>query len=92
VWNLNLSEAAFLAGLPQSPTKFSPFGQDPSEAFVRQREVLRLMRVNKYISEEEQIQSSNQRITFIPKKDRDQSAPFVMMSEISWSTNTEKRW
>ena len=43
VGDLTLAEAAFLAGLPQSPTRFSPFGATPDLGFERQREVLFLM-------------------------------------------------
>jgi len=46
VGSLNLAEAALLAGLPKSPTKYSPFGPNPDYAIERQREVIRLMRIN----------------------------------------------
>ncbi|MDP1709990.1 MAG: transglycosylase domain-containing protein [bacterium] len=78
VWDLNLAESAFIAGLPKSPTKYSPFGQDPSEAFVRQKEVLYLMKVNKYISEDERAEAEGQRITFVPKRTEIKAPHFVM--------------
>jgi 1A family penicillin-binding protein len=43
VTDLNLSEAALLAGLPAAPTEYSPFGNHPEKAFIRQKEVLRRM-------------------------------------------------
>ncbi len=76
--DLNLAESAFLAGLPKSPTKYSPFGQDPGESFVRQREVLHLMKVNKYITDAERIEAENQRITFVPKRIEIKAPHFVM--------------
>ncbi len=40
---LNLAEAALLAGLPQRPTAYSPFGAYPEAAKSRQEHVLKLM-------------------------------------------------
>ena len=39
--DLTLPEAALLAGLPQAPTRYSPFGSSPENAKARQKEVLR---------------------------------------------------
>jgi penicillin-binding protein 1C len=50
---LSLAEAALLAGLPQAPSRYSPFGSDPQAAKNRQREVLRRMLEDGYITEEE---------------------------------------
>lgn len=41
--DLSLAEAALLAGLPQAPSKYSPFQSDQSAAKNRQAEVLRRM-------------------------------------------------
>jgi len=51
--DLNLAEAALLAGLPQAPTKFSPFGAHPEYAKGRQSTVLRRMVEDNKISKEE---------------------------------------
>jgi len=40
---LSLAESALLAGLPQSPTLYSPFGSNPEKAKERQEYVLYLM-------------------------------------------------
>ena len=50
---LTLSEATLIAGLPQSPTRYSPFGAHPELAKIRQMEVLNQMVQNKYITQEE---------------------------------------
>lgn len=78
VGELNLAEAAFLAGLPQSPTKFSPFGTDPSLAFARQREVLHLMVINRYITREQQTEALNTSLTFVPNRTEIKAPHFVM--------------
>ena len=46
---LNLDEAALLAGLPQAPSVYDPFVR-PADALARRDEVLRAMRVNGYIT------------------------------------------
>lgn len=51
--DLTLSEATLIAGLPQSPTRYSPFGAHPELAKERQKEVLTQMVKNGYISQEE---------------------------------------
>lgn len=51
---LTLAEAALLAGLPQSPTRYSPFGSHPEYAKQRQELVLRQMRLQGYITQEEE--------------------------------------
>lgn len=49
--NLTLGQAAFLAGLPVSPTQFSPYGSNPELSRFRQKEVLRRMVENKFIQQ-----------------------------------------
>ncbi|MCL4397963.1 transglycosylase domain-containing protein [Patescibacteria group bacterium] len=48
--DLDLAQAALLAGLPQAPTYYSPFGTDPSRSVVRQHQVLQRMAEDGYIS------------------------------------------
>lgn len=55
---LTLPEAALLAGLPQAPSKYSPFGSNPEDAKNRQLDVLRRMKEDGYISEEEEKEAS----------------------------------
>ncbi|HJY98458.1 MAG TPA: transglycosylase domain-containing protein [Patescibacteria group bacterium] len=51
--DLNLAESSLLAGLPQRPSTYSPFGAHPELAKIRQKEVLKQMVANGYISQEE---------------------------------------
>jgi penicillin-binding protein 1C len=51
--DLTLAEAALLAGLPQSPTRYSPFGTDSGRAKGRQEVVLSRMVEDGYITQEE---------------------------------------
>ncbi|OGM31124.1 penicillin-binding protein 1C [Candidatus Woesebacteria bacterium RIFCSPHIGHO2_01_FULL_44_10] len=78
VKNLTLGEAALLAGLPQSPTKFSPFGNDPQLAKSRQEEVLYLMRINKFITQEQEEKAGNETLEFAQNKIQILAPHFVM--------------
>lgn len=51
--DLSLAEAALLAGLPQAPSRYSPFGSRPENAKERQATVLRRMVEDGYITKEE---------------------------------------
>ncbi len=52
VGDLNLVEAAFLAGLPQRPSYYSPYGAHPRAYIARTKAVLRRMREDGYIDAE----------------------------------------
>lgn len=65
--DLSLAESALLAGLPQSPTSYSPFGARPELAINRQGEVLRRMVEDKYISEEQAETAKNEKLVFAKK-------------------------
>jgi 1A family penicillin-binding protein len=54
VWQLNLVESAILAGLPQSPTRYSPFGSDPQSYIARTKDVLKRMKEDGYITSEQE--------------------------------------
>lgn len=47
---LTLAESALLAGLPQAPSVYSPFGSNPERAKARQEEVLRQMVENDFVT------------------------------------------
>lgn len=66
VKNLSLSEASLLAGLPQAPTLYSPFGAHPEYAIERQSEVLRRMTEDGYITKEQAENAKKETLTFIP--------------------------
>lgn len=75
---LSLAEAALLAGLPRSPTKFSPFGPNPDLALKRQKEVLNLMAVNKYLTREQLKTVEKEKLDFAPNKIDIEAPHFVM--------------
>ena len=75
---LTLAEATLLAGLPKSPTKFSPFGDNPESAVARQKDVLHLMEVNGYITKKQKETALSQEIRFSENKTVIKAPHFVM--------------
>jgi len=57
VSELDLTQSAILAALPQSPSRYSPFGQNPTAFISRTKDVLRRMREDGYISSEDEKKS-----------------------------------
>jgi len=78
VEEINLAEAALLAGLPASPTTYSPFGAHPEIAKERQRLVLRRMVEEKFITQKQADEASSQDIHLVLKK-TDIFAPHFVM-------------
>jgi len=76
--NLTLAEAALLAGLPASPTSFSPFGAYPGKAKERQLLVLQRMRQEGFISEEEEKRAAAEELHFASPKTDIKAPHFVM--------------
>ena len=62
--NLDLAESALLAGLPQAPTEYSPFGSHPEFAKQRQLEVLKAMQQQGYITSEQEKQAANETLNY----------------------------
>lgn len=64
VKDLNLAESAFLAGIPRAPTIYSPFGTSPHLWKKRQREVLRRMQDQGYITRSQAILAEKEELAF----------------------------
>jgi len=62
--DLSLAEASLIAGLPQRPSTYSPFGAHPELAKKRQEEVLKQMVVSGYINQEEADLAFNQELNY----------------------------
>lgn len=78
VESLTLAEAALLAGLPKAPSRFSPFGAQPELAAERQKEILNLMVINKYITAEGAEKAAGETLVFAPNKTEIKAPHFVM--------------
>jgi membrane peptidoglycan carboxypeptidase len=66
--DLTLAESAYLAGLPQSPSRYSPFGNTPELGKERQKEVLRRMMEDKHITKEQAEQAEKEELKFAQKR------------------------
>ncbi len=62
--DLDLAEASLLAGLPQRPSVYSPYGTHPELAKVRQKEVLRRMVEDRTISKGQSDAAYNENLTY----------------------------
>lgn len=78
VKDLGLAEAALIAGLPASPTTFSPFGSRPELAIARHNLVLDRMLDLKMISKNQYEEAKNQELNFIAQKIDILAPHFVM--------------
>ncbi len=58
--DLNLIQSAILAGLPQSPTYYSPTGANPKAYVARTEDVLRRMREDGYITAQQETDADKQ--------------------------------
>lgn len=75
--DLTIAEAALLAGLPQAPSRYSPFGSTPEEAKNRQLEVLRRMEEEGYITKLEREQAASEPLNFAISKNDIKAPHFV---------------
>jgi penicillin-binding protein 1C len=64
VKDLTLSEQAYLAGLPEAPSTFSPLGSHPELGKEREKEVLRKMLEQGYINKKEFANAITQELHF----------------------------
>lgn len=84
---LNLSESAYLAALPQAPSFYSPTGANFDALVARKQSILDQMLAQGYIKKEEYDSASTQTVTFRDAKTEIKAPYFV-----SWIQNqlTEK--
>lgn len=75
--DLTLAEAALLAGLPQAPTQYSPFGSDPQQAKARQLDVLRRMYEDGFITKLQQDEAAAEVLEFALSKTDIEAPHFV---------------
>lgn len=69
VGDLNLVESAILAGLPQSPSYYSPYSSNPKAYIQRTKDVLRRMREDGYITRDQEMAAIDQlpNVVFQPR-------------------------
>lgn len=77
--DLTLSEAAYLAAIPQAPTYYSPYGTHKDELDERQQLVLERMRINGFITIDEYEQAKSEVVVFQPQAVSGIRAPHFVM-------------
>ncbi|NLZ74754.1 penicillin-binding protein [Candidatus Falkowbacteria bacterium] len=78
VKEITLPEAAILAALPQSPSRYSPYGSHKNLLLGRKDYILDLMAEQGYISQEERDWAKDQEIIF-KERDNNITAPHFVM-------------
>lgn len=80
VKDLTLTEAAILAGFPQRPSSYSPFGSNPKAYIARTEQVLRRMREDSYISPQQEDEAKKQlpQVKFLEQGASFKAPHFVM--------------
>lgn len=76
---LSLPEAAYLAAIPQAPTYFSPYGNNRAALDKRQSLVLDRMRLNGFITIEEDNEAKETKVEFQPQAVTGIRAPHFVM-------------
>ncbi len=80
--DLSLSEAAYMAAIPQLPTYYSPYGNNRARLDIRKNYVLERMELLGYITEEEMIAAQNEEVVFSRQQNNSIIAPhFVFYIE-----------
>lgn len=78
--DLTLAESAYLASLPQAPSRYSPYGNHKDALETRKNIVLDRMQELGFISEEERDRAKKEKVSFFPQQEHSIKAPhFVMM-------------
>ena len=74
-----LAEAAYLAALPQAPSYYSPYGPNREKLDDRKNLILKEMRRDGKITEEEMNQAMNEKVEFLAKTSGGIKAPHFVM-------------
>jgi penicillin-binding protein 1A len=77
IWEVNQAEAALLAGLPKSPTAYSPYS-DIDLTKLRQWHVLKRMVAEGYITEEQSKKIYDQPLNLENLRTQEEVAPFIV--------------
>ncbi len=82
--DVSLTEAAYLAAIPQAPTYYSPYGKNREKLEDRKNLVLKEMLQNDFITEEDYEKSKKEKIEFKPKEDSSIKAPHFVFFVIDY--------
>jgi 1A family penicillin-binding protein len=77
--DLSITESAYLASIPNAPTRYSPYGNNKDRLEARKNLVLLRMLQNNFISQEEYDKSLAEKIAFEPQEEIGIKAPHFVM-------------
>ena len=73
--DVTLTEAAYIAAIPQAPTFYSPYGPNKERLDARKNLVLQQMKANGFITQEEYDAAMNEKVEFLQKNTTGIRAP-----------------
>lgn len=76
---VTIAEAAYLASIPKAPTYYSPYGKNKAQLDDRKNIVLKEMRRDGKITENEYQKALTENVTFLPKSNTGIKAPHFVM-------------
>jgi len=76
--DLTLAESALLAGLPQAPSRYSPYGSHFDDLKGRQEYILDRMESFGYVTKEQVEEAKNEKLSFTPPNSSIKAPHFVM--------------
>lgn len=82
--NLDISQSAYLAAIPQAPTYFSPYGTHVKDLEKRKNIVLKEMLNDRKISQDEYTHAVAEKVIFLPKDTHGIKAPHFVMFVIDY--------
>lgn len=77
--DVTVAEAAYLASLPQAPSFYSPYGKNVDKLEIRKNIVLKEMKNDGKITQDEYDKAIAEKVVFLPKNDRGIKAPHFVM-------------
>lgn len=77
--DLTIAESAYIAAIPQAPTRYSPYGKNKTELDSRKNTVLSRMKELGFIKEEEYTEAKATEVVFIPRETTGIKAPHFVM-------------
>ncbi|MEK7460475.1 MAG: penicillin-binding protein [Patescibacteria group bacterium] len=76
---LSIAESAYLAALPQAPTRLSPYGNNVEKLELRKNFVLSRMQILGLINDDQYKVAVAEKVVFIPRESRGIKAPHFVM-------------
>jgi 1A family penicillin-binding protein len=77
--DLTLAESAYIAAIPQAPTRYSPYGKNKELLDTRKNVVLSRMKELGFITEDEMTTAKAEQVVFIPREATGLKAPHFVM-------------